>query len=63
MDVHQDAIAVAYVAKEPGAAVGYLGPIGTRHGALDQLIRNMPSQATQLIFVYTAGPWGSWLHR
>jgi transposase len=63
MDVHKDSIAVAYVAKEPGAEVVYLGTIGTRHGDLDQLIRNMQSKAKQLIFVYEAGPCGYWLHR
>jgi transposase len=63
MDVHKDSIAVAYVAKEHGAEVVYLGTIGTRHGDLDQLIRNMQSKAKQLIFVYEAGPCGYWLHR
>jgi len=63
MDGHQDSIAVAYVATEHGAEVVDLGAIGTRHGALDTLIRHMPSKAKQLIVVYEAGPWGSWLYR
>jgi transposase len=63
MDVHKDSIAVAYVAKEHGAEVVYLGTIGTRHCDLDKLIRNMQSKATQLIFVYEAGPCGYWLYR
>jgi transposase len=63
MDVHKDAIAVAYVAQDHGAEVIYLGSIGPRQCDIDQLIRTMPSQATQLIFVYAAGPCGSWLYR
>jgi transposase len=63
MDVHKDSIAVAYVAKDYGAEVVYLGTIGTRHCDLDKLIRNMQSKATQLIFVYEAGPCGYWLYR
>jgi transposase len=62
-DVHQDSIAVAYVAQEHGAAVIYLGAIGTRQCDIDQLIRTRPSKAPHLIFVYEAGPCGSWLYR
>ena len=63
MDVHQDSIAVAYVAQEHGAEVTYLGTIGTRQGDMDQLIRRMPSKAKHLLFVYRAGPGGYWLYR
>ena len=63
MDVHKDAIAVAYVAQDHGAEVIYLGSIGTRHGDIDKLIRTMQSKATHLIFVSEAGPCGSWLYR
>jgi transposase len=63
MDVHQDSIAVAYVAQDHGAEVTDLGTIGTRQGDIDQMIRKMPSNATHLIFVYEAGPCGSWLDR
>jgi transposase len=63
MDVHKDSIAVAYVAQDHGAEVMYLGAIGTRQCDIDQLIRKMPSQAKHLIFVYEAGPCGSWLYQ
>ena len=63
LDVHKDSIAVAYVAKDHDAEVIYLGTIGTRHGDLDKLIRNMPSKAAHLVFVYEAGPCGYWLYR
>jgi len=56
-------MAVAYVAQDHGAEVTYLGTIGTRQGDLDQLIRKRPSKATPLLFVYEAGPCGSWLYR
>jgi transposase len=63
MDGHKDSIAVAYVAQDHGAEVMYLGAIGPRQGDLDQLIRKMPSKAKHLIFIYEAGPYGSWLYR
>jgi transposase len=63
MDVHEDSMAVAYVAQEHGAEVTYLGTIGTRQGDMDQLIRRMPSKAKHLLCVYEAGPCGSWLYR
>jgi hypothetical protein len=63
MEVHKDTIAVAYVAPDPGAEVTYLGTIGIRQCDLDPLIRPMPSKATHLIFVYEAGPCGSWRYR
>src|SRR5262245_22305757 len=63
MDVHKDTIAVAYVAQDHGVEVTSLGTIGTRQCDIDQLIRKMPSKATHLIFVYEAGPCGSWLSR
>jgi transposase len=63
MDVHQDAIAVAYVAHDHGAEVTDLGAFGTRHCAMDHLIRKRPSNAQQLICVSDAGPWGDWLYR
>ena len=58
LDVHKDSIAVAYVAKDHDAEVVSLGTIGTRHGDLDQRIRNRQSKATHLVFVYEAGPCG-----
>jgi transposase len=63
MDVHQESSAVAYVAQNHGAEVIYLGTIGARQGDIDHLIRKMPSKATHLLFVYEAGPCGSWLYR
>jgi transposase len=41
----------------------YLGTIGTRQAAIDQLIRKRQSKVTPLVFVSEAGPWGSWLYR
>ena len=43
MDVHKDSLAVAYVAQEHGAAVTYLGSIGTRQGDIDHLLRKRHS--------------------
>jgi len=63
MDVHKDSIAVAYVAQAHGAEVTYLGAIGTRLCDIDQLVRKMQSKATQLLFIYDAGPCGYWLYR
>jgi transposase len=63
IDVHKDSIAVAYVAQDHGAEIIYLGVIGTRQGDIDHLIRKMQSKANHLIFIYEAGPCGSWLSR
>ena len=63
MDVHKDSIAVAYVAQAHGAEVTYLGAIGTRQCDIDQLVRQIQSKAKHLIFIYEAGPCGSWLYR
>jgi transposase len=63
MDVHTEAIAVAYVAKDHDADVIYLGTIGSRHVDIDHLIRTLQSKATHLVFVYEAGPCGYWLYR
>jgi hypothetical protein len=61
LDVHQETIAVAYVAQDHGAEVTSLGPIGTRPCDIDQLVRKMQSKGTHLIFVYAAGPGAYWL--
>jgi transposase len=63
LDVHKESIAVAYVAQAQGAEVTYLGPIGTRQGDLDQLIRQLQSKSKHLVVVYEAGPCGYWLYR
>jgi hypothetical protein len=61
MDGHQDSIAGTYGAKAHGAAVVDLGTLGTRPCDLDTLSRSRPSQAKPRLFVYEAGPCGSWL--
>src|SRR2546425_11451436 len=58
LDVHKGSIAVAYIIQDHGVDVIYLGPIGTRHCDIDQLIRKWQSKATHLIFVYEVGPCG-----
>jgi transposase len=63
LDVHKDSRAVAYVAPDHGAEVTSLGTMGTRQGDIDQRIRTLHSTANPLIFVYEAGPCGSWLSR
>ena len=63
LEVHKESIAVAYVAHAPHAAVVSLGTIGTRPWDLAQLSRKMPSQSQHRIFVYEAGPCGTWLYR
>jgi transposase len=63
MDVHKESIAVAYVAQEHGAEVVSLGTIGTRQCDIDKLLRHLQSKGQQLVFVYEAGPCGSWLYR
>jgi len=63
MDVHKEAIAVAYVAKDHDADVIYLGTIGTRHVDIDNLIRKLQAKAKHRVFVYEAGPCGYWLYR
>ena len=63
MEVHKDAIAVAYVAQDHGAEITSLGSIGTRQCDIEHLARKMQSQAKPLVFVYAAGPCGSWLSR
>jgi transposase len=63
MDVHKASIAVAYVANEHHAEIVSLGNIGTRQCDIDQLIRRQQSKSPHLVFVYEAGPCGSWLYR
>jgi len=63
MDVHQESIAVAYVAPDHGAEVVYLGTVGTRQCDIAKLIRQLPSKSNHLVFVYEAGPCGDWLYR
>jgi transposase len=63
LDVHKDAIAVAYVSDAREAEVVCWGRSGTRQCDIDQRLRTRPSKATQLVFVDEAGPCGSWLYR
>jgi hypothetical protein len=63
MDVHQESMAVASIAPDHGAEVTYLGTIGTRPADIDHIVRTRQSKATHLMFVYAAGPCGSWRYR
>jgi transposase len=63
LGVHQEAIAVAYVAQEHGAEITSRGTIGTRPCDREQLVRKLHSKATSLVFVYEAGPCGYWRYR
>ena len=63
LDVHKEAISVAYIAGEQGAEVVSLGFIGTRQCDIDKLIRKLKGKASKLLFVYEAGPCGYWLYR
>jgi transposase len=45
LEVHQESIAVAYIAQEHGAEVTYLGGIGTRQCTIDHLVCKLPSKA------------------
>jgi transposase len=61
LDVHKDSIMVAY-------SVGFgdvenLGKISPRATDIDRLCKRMQSKASQVVFVYEAGPCGYGLHR
>src|SRR6266852_8346753 len=61
LDVHKDSIMVAY-------SVGFgdvenLGKISPRATDIDRLCQGMQSKASQVMFVYEAGPCGYGLHR
>ena len=63
LDVHKEAIAVAYAPEERGAEVVSLGSVGARQCDLDTLIRKPQAKGATLVFVYEAGPCGYWLYR
>jgi len=63
LDVHKDAIAVAYAPEDRGAEVVSLGSVGPRQCDIDALIRKLQSKGATLVFVYEAGPCGYWLYR
>jgi transposase len=63
LDVHTASRAVAYIAQAQHAEGVSLGNIGTRQCDIDPLIRRLHSKSPPLVFVYEAGPCGSWLYR
>lgn len=63
MDVHKASIAVAYVAQDYGAEGISLGTVGPRQWDIDKRLRQLQAQRKQRVFVYEAGPGGSWLDR
>ena len=63
LDVHKDFISVAYVPDDRQAEVTFVGPIGTREGDIDKLIRRLRTKASRLVFAYEAGPSGYGLYR
>ena len=62
-DVHQESMAVAFVAQSHGAEVVSFRTIGTRPCDIDTLRRHLRSKRQPLVFVYAAGLCGSWLSR
>jgi len=61
LDVHKDSIVVAY-------SVGFgdvevLGKIAPQANDIDRLCKRMQSKASNVVFVYEAGPCGYGLHR
>src|SRR5262245_20087150 len=63
LEVPNESIAGADGSDERGAAVGFLGRIGTRPCASATLVRTRPSQARPLRWVEEAGPWGEGRYR
>jgi len=63
MEVHTEAITIAYVAQEPHAAVVSLGALGTRQCDIDHFIRKRQAQSQHLVSVSEAGPCGYWRYR
>ena len=51
------------MAQDHGAEVLSLGTLGTRQCDSDKLLRHLQSKGQQLVFVYAAGPCGSWRYR
>ena len=61
LDVHKDSIVAAY-------SVGFgdvqsVGPIGVLDRDVDRLCTRLQSKASQVVFVYEAGPCGYGLQR
>src|SRR5262245_36134258 len=63
LDIHQDSMAVADVAKAHHAAVVSLGTIGPRQCDIDKLVRQLQAKSQQRIFVSAAGSCGDCLYR
>lgn len=61
--VHQETLAVAYVAEEREAEVVAVGTIGTRQSDINTLMRKLQGKGKPLPLVYEAGPCGYWLYR
>src|SRR5260370_9673403 len=63
LDVHKDAMAVAYAPDGRGAEVVSRGAIGTRQCDIDKRMRKLQAKGARLVAVYEAGPCGYWLYR
>lgn len=63
MDVHKNSITIAIADQDHRAAARTYGAINHDLGALDKFCRKMVSTASQLRFVYEAGPCGYRIHR
>jgi transposase len=63
LDVHKESIAVASARAARDAEGVFWGRLGTRQRDIDQLIRPLTSQATQLVCGDEAGPCGYWRSR
>src|SRR5947209_11037871 len=62
LDVPKDSIAVAYATTDGPSDPVHVGAIGTRQCDIDALVRKLQSKSGRLVFVYEAGPCGSWLY-
>jgi transposase len=63
LEVHQETLAVAYVAEEREAEEVSLGTMGPRQCDIAKVIRHLQAQGKPLHFVYDAGPGGYGLSR
>ena len=61
LDVHKESIGSR--TRPRIEAPSSLGPIGTRQGDIDKLLRQLQAKGARLGLVYEAGPCGSWLYR
>ncbi|MGQ0697298.1 MAG: IS110 family transposase [Panacagrimonas sp.] len=61
LDVHKETIVAAY--SVGFGEVSSLGNVGVRDGDIDRLCTRMQSKASQVVFVYEAGPCGYGLQR